>query len=348
MTVAAPFLVSYSVTSRCNLACRHCYSQSTEASGGEDLATGESLMVVDSLADWQIGLLIFDGGEPLCRSDFLDIAAYASSRGLRTVMGSNGTMIDRSTARKLRDAGIRSVAISLDAGDAETHDWFRGKEGAFKEALAGAESCKGEGLAFQFNMVLRKATLNQIPEMLRLAAEFGADAVELFDLVLAGRAKDKCQDDVLNKTERRDVMEWLAEAQAEYPLVIRVPACPMYPLILKRKEVRPRYVPVELLARIPYYRRGCAAGMPSGYLVIRSNGELNPCMLLQINLGNAKEEDIKQLWQNSPILARLRDRSLLKGACGDCEYNAACAGCRGRAHEEAGDMLASDPGCWMH
>jgi len=348
VTIAPPFLVSYSITSKCNLACRHCYSQSTEDSGSDDLATNESLMVVDSLADWQIGLLIFDGGEPLCRSDFFDIAAYASSKGLRTVMGSNGTMIDRSTARKLRDSGIRSVAISLDAADAETHDWFRGREGAFKEALAGAESCKAEGLAYQFNMVIRKATLNQIPEMLRLAVDFGADAVEIFDLVLAGRAKGECQDDVLNKMERQAVMEWLAEAQAEYPLVIRVPACPMYPLILKQKEIRPRYFPMELLTRIPYYRSGCAAGMPFGYLVIRSNGELNPCMLLQIDLGNVKDEDIKELWQNSPTLALLRDRSLLKGACGDCEYKAACAGCRGRAHEEAGDMLTSDPGCWLH
>lgn len=347
MNIPPPFLVSYSVTSKCNLTCRHCYSESTEDSGHDDLTTAESLSIIESLADWGIGLLIFDGGEPLCRDDFLDIAHHASQRGLRTVIGSNGTMIDNSMAKRLIDAGIRSVAISLDGANDETHDWFRGKEGAFREALAGAFSCKAQGLPFQFNMVVRKQTLHQIPDMLRLATEYGSDAVEIFDLVLAGRAKAECQDQALSVQERREVMEWLAETQREYPIVIRVPACPMYPIVLKQKNIQPRHVPMQILARIPYYERGCAAGMPFGYLVIRSNGELNPCMLLQVSIGNTKQDNIKELWQLSPILAQLRDRDLLKGDCGRCDYKQACSGCRGRAYEDSGDLLASDPGCWL-
>jgi radical SAM protein with 4Fe4S-binding SPASM domain len=256
-------------------------------------------------------------------------------------------MIDRATAKRLIEAGVRSVAISVDGADAETHDWFRGKEGAFQEALAGASSCKAERLPFQFNMVIRKQTLSQVPEMLRLAVESGADAAELFDLVLAGRAKRECQDQVLTLEERRGIMEWLAEAQADCPIVIRVPACPMYPLILKQKRIRPRHIPMEMLARIPYYRRGCAAGMPYGYLVIRANGELNPCMLLQVNLGNVVREAVKKVWQDSPLLAQLRNRNLIKGECGRCEHKEACAGCRGRAYEATEDPLASDPGCWL-
>ena len=347
MKVLPPFLVSYSITSKCNLACRHCYSESTRESGSDDLTTEQSLGVIDSLADWGIGLLIFDGGEPLCREDFLDLAQHSSSKGIRTVVGSNGTIIDRKTARGMVRAGIRSVAISVDGADAETHDWFRGKDGAFEEALAGASACKAEKLPFQFNMVVRKQTLGQVSEMVRLAVESGSDAIEIFDLVLAGRARTECQDQVLSIEERRELMEWLAEAQVECPIVIRVPACPMYPLILKRREIRPKHIPMELLARIPYYGRGCAAGMPFGYLVIRANGELNPCMLLQVNLGNVTASDIKEVWQDSPALTQLRDRNLLKGECGVCEYKTACAGCRGRAYEEMGDMLASAPGCWL-
>jgi radical SAM protein with 4Fe4S-binding SPASM domain len=154
------------------------------------------------------------------------------------------------------------------------------------------------------------------------------------------------------RTEQRvealaQAQERLAEAQIDHPIVIRVPACPMYPLVLKQKGIEPKHVPREILSRIPYYRRGCAAGMPFGYLVIRANGELNPCMLLQVNLGNVKEAGIKETWQQqSPVLAELRSRSLLKGECSRCEHREACAGCRGRAYEETGDMLASDPCCW--
>lgn len=92
MSRPPPFLVSYSITSKCNLTCRHCYSESTEDSGQDDLSTAQSMSIVERLADWGIGLLIFDGGEPLCRDDFLDIARHASERGLRTVIGSNGTL----------------------------------------------------------------------------------------------------------------------------------------------------------------------------------------------------------------------------------------------------------------
>jgi len=346
MNIPPPFLVSYSITSKCNLACRHCYSNSSEKAGSDDLPTEEALKLIDDIAAWGIGLLIFDGGEPLCREDFFKIAGYASGKGIRMVIGSNGTMIDKETAKHLLSVGIRSVAISIDAADAETHDWFRGKPGAFAWALRGASSCKAEGLPFQFNMVIRKQTLSQIPDMLRLAVESEAEAAELFDLVMAGRAKSECRDQVLSLDERRKVMEWLAETQIDYPIVIRVPACPMYPLILKQKAIQPKHVPMEILSRIPYYRRGCAAGMPFGYLVIRANGELNPCMLLQVDLGNVKEKGIQETWQQSPVLAKLRSRTLLKGECGRCEDREVCAGCRGRAYEETGDMLASDPGCW--
>ena len=345
--VSPPFLVSYSITSKCNLACRHCYSDSAENAGSDDMTREESLKLIQELAGWGIGLLIFDGGEPLCREDFFDIASFASSEGVRVVIGSNGTLIDRNTANKLIAAGIRSVAISIDGADSQTHDRFRGKAGAFKEALAGCAACKAEGLPFQLNMMIRQQTIPQIPEMLRLAVESGADAAEFFDLVLAGRAKRECQHEALSVVERQEVMEWLAEAQVDCPIVIRVPACPMYPLILKERRIHPKHVPMEILARIPYYSHGCAAGMPLGYLVIRANGDANPCMLLQVNLGNVKQENVRRIWEKSPVLAQLRTRELLRGECGRCEYKQTCAGCRGRAYEETGDYLASDPGCWI-
>ena len=53
------------------------------------------------------------------------------------------------------------------------------------------------------------------------------------------------------------------------------------------------------------------------------------------------------IWENSPVLAELRQRELLKGGCGDCSYKVTCSGCRGRAYEETGDTMASDPGCWL-
>jgi radical SAM protein with 4Fe4S-binding SPASM domain len=283
----------------------------------------------------------------LCREDLLDVVKYASSKGIRTTIGSNATLIDEGMAKKLREAGVMAVAISVDGVDAVTHDSFRGVSGAFEQTLKGIEACRNAGLPFQLNMVIRKDNFSQLGDMLRLAVDLGANAAEVFDLVAAGRAKHECQELVLSPGERKQAMEQLAEAQEDYPIVIRVPGCPMYPLLLQQKQIQPRHFPKEMLRRVPYYERGCAAGMPMGYIMVLSNGEVNPCMLLQVRLGNIREQSIISIWENSPVLAQLRQRELLKGECGDCSYKTTCSGCRGRAYEETGDIMATDPGCWL-
>ena len=347
MQIRPPFMVSYSITTKCNLKCKHCYSESVDQPAPDELSTEDAFQLMDDLSNWGIGLLVIDGGEPLCREDLLDVVKYASAKGIRTTLGSNGTLIDEAMAKKMLDAGVRSIAISVDGVDAQTHDSFRGMSGAFEQTFKGIEACRNSGLPFQFNMVIRKETLSQLEDMLRLAVDSGANAAEFFDLVAAGRAKQECRGQVLSHDERKQAMEWLAQAQEDCPIVIRVPACPMYPLLLKEKRIQPRHFPAEMLQRVPYYERGCAAGMPMGYVMVKSNGEVNPCMLLQVKLGNIKEQSIISIWENSPVLARLRQRESLKGACGDCFYKDTCSGCRGRAYEETGDMMAADPGCWL-
>jgi len=347
MQIQPPFMVSYSITTKCNLKCKHCYSESVEQAAPDELSTEEALHLVDDLSRWGIGLLIIDGGEPLCREDLLDIVRYASSKGIRTTIGSNGTLIDEAMARKMVDAGVMAVAISVDGVDAVTHDSFRGVDGAFEQTLRGIEACRNSGLPFQLNMVIRKDNLSQLEDMLRLAVDLGANAAEVFDLVAAGRAKNECKELVLSLEERKVAMERLAEAQEDYPIVIRVPGCPIYPLIIQEKNIKPKHFPAEMLRRIPYYGRGCAAGMPMGYVMVLSNGEENPCMLLQVNLGNIREQSIMSIWKSSPTLTKLRQRDLLKGECGVCNYKLTCSGCRGRAYEETGDMMMTDPGCWL-
>jgi radical SAM protein with 4Fe4S-binding SPASM domain len=81
--------------------------------------------------------------------------------------------------------------------------------------------------------------------------------------------------------------------------------------------------------------------------MVQCDGKVNPCMLLQIDLGNIRQRSIVSIWEDSPVLAQLRQRELLKGECGRCMYKVTCSGCRGRAYEETGDMMATDPGCWV-
>jgi len=347
MSVQPPFMVSYSITTKCNLKCKHCYSESVEEPSPDELSTEEAFEVIDQIAYMGVFLLILDGGEPLKREDFLEIARHGNEKGLVTVVGSNGTFIDRDTAKNMKDAGVRSVAISLDGATPEVHDSFRGEEGAFRKALEGAQACKTVGLPIQFGMVIRKPNLHQIPEMLKINDEFDTQAAEFFDLILSGRAKKEIAGEALSNEEREGIMNWLAEKQADYRVPIRVVACPMYTLLLQEKKIKPKCFDKDLLNRIPYYGRGCAAGVPMGYLVIRANGDIHPCMLLQINLGNTRKDKIASIWEESPVLRELRTRDKLKGYCKDCQHRDVCAGCRGRAYEETNDFMETDPGCWF-
>lgn len=346
MEAQSPFLVSYAITRACNLKCEHCYSDASEHASADELSTEEAKRLFDELAEWGVKMLILDGGEPLCREDFFELTHYATMKGLRVVVGSNGTLINEEAAMKMRKVGVQAVAISLDGAKPESHDTFRGVEGSFEKAMDGIRACKKVGLPFQFNTVIRRRILKELPNILKMAVDAGATAVEFFDLVRVKRVKDRCPDEPLTIEERRIIMEWLAEVQREYPLIIRVPTCPMYPLILKGKGVRPKMVSENLLRRIPYYDRGCAAGVPNGYITILFNGDVIPCMLLQIRLGNIRRQRLREIWGDS-LLDKLRSRSLLKGECGRCKYSEVCAGCRGRAYEETGDPLAADPGCWL-
>jgi len=343
-----PYLISYAVTRKCNLKCKHCYSDATEEQASDELSTEEAKRLLDEVAIWGIKLLIFDGGEPLCRDDFFDIAKYAAQKGLRVVIGSNGTLIDADVAKQLKTSGVMAVQISIDGAEAQTHDRFRGEVSAFDKALEGAKSCRKSGLPFQFGMTIRRSTLDELPDMLKLALDSGATAAEFFDLVQVPRVKKDIPEEVLKPDERKKVMLWLAEAQKDCPIIIRVPGCPMYTLILREKNIQPKHFPADLLKRIPYYGRGCAAGMPNGYLTILPNGDVIPCMLLQTKLGNVREKSIRRIWNNSQILSKLRNRNLLEGKCSRCIYVDKCAGCRGRAYEETGNIMATDPGCWFN
>jgi len=160
--ILPPHLISYAVTRKCNLKCKHCYSEATEKLAPDELSTDEARRLLDEIAQWGIKLLIFDGGEPLAREDFFDIASYAHQKKFRVVIGSNGTLIDLEVAKRLKASGIMAVQISIDRAVAQTHDWFRGEEGAFNKALQGAKTCRTVGLPFQFGMTIRRGTLDEL------------------------------------------------------------------------------------------------------------------------------------------------------------------------------------------
>ncbi|MBC7130814.1 radical SAM protein, partial [Candidatus Bathyarchaeota archaeon] len=174
LAVYAPFLIVWDYTRKCNLKCKHCYSNAA-ATTGKELTTHEALQVVDQLADFGVVALAFSGGEPLARKDFFEVAKHAVDSGLYVSLATNGTLIDREVARKLKKVGLNYVEISIDGSQPETHDGFRGINGAFELAIRGLKNCVDEGLCASVAVTATKGNLKEIPEILKLAEDMGAE-----------------------------------------------------------------------------------------------------------------------------------------------------------------------------
>lgn len=119
--IPPPYLISYSITRKCNLKCKHCYSDATEDSAPDELSTEDAKRLLDDIVNWEIKLLIFDGGEPLYRDDFWEIARYASLKGLRVVIGSNGTLIEPDVAKRLKSSPSSASTTWKAPGSSRCH-----------------------------------------------------------------------------------------------------------------------------------------------------------------------------------------------------------------------------------
>ncbi|MCX9014231.1 MAG: radical SAM protein, partial [Candidatus Methanoperedens sp.] len=134
--VRPPRLIAWELTNACNLACIHCRASAIKEPGPDELSTEEAKHFIDELVEYK-PILILTGGEPLLRPDVYDIAEYATKKGLRAVLATNGTLLTPEIVHRLKAAGIQRVSISIDGSSRETHDTFRAEQGAFEGALRG-------------------------------------------------------------------------------------------------------------------------------------------------------------------------------------------------------------------
>jgi radical SAM protein with 4Fe4S-binding SPASM domain len=341
-----PLVVSWNVTAKCNLKCAHCYINAGETKHIDELSTDAAKLLIHQIAEVSKPLLILSGGEPLLRKDIFELIRYGTERGLKMAMGSNGMLIDDAVARKLKDAGITTVSISLDSSVPAQHDQFRRVTGSWQRAVEAIKALKRNGIIVQVNTTVTQQNYNQIGDIFALAEKLGAENFHLFFLVPTGRGA-RIEDITPDMYEKLITSAFLKSMQ--YNLNIKPSCAPQFMRIAQETGIdMTRWV------------RGCMAGLY--YCRIYPTGEVTPCPYLPIALGNIRQKSFKDIWFNSEILQNLRDFKKLKGKCGKCEYNEVCGGCRARAYgltsdfidfcgdlheptELHGDYLAEEPWC---
>jgi heme b synthase len=298
--------------------------------------------LLDGIAEVGQPIVILTGGEPLLRPDIFEIASYGTRKGLRMVMAPNGTLITESIAEKLARAGIQRISISLDGPTKESHDEFRGVNGAFEGAIRGIKLAKAAGIEFQINTTVTKANLGEIPRIQELAVQLGAVAHHIFLLVPTGRGKYILDQEITAEQYER-TLNWFYDQRENTPLQLKATCAPHYYRILRQRAKEEGKTVTFETHGLDALTRGCLGG--TGFCFVSHRGVVQPCGFLDVDCGNVTQKPFAEIWNNSDVFQSLRNFDNLKGKCGKCEYRKVCGGCRARAYEATGDFLAEEPLC---
>jgi radical SAM protein with 4Fe4S-binding SPASM domain len=369
---ARPYVISWNLTYRCNLACEHCYLDaggtplvSTESfADRSELGTEECFKVIDEIAAFAPECLtILTGGEPLLRRDILEIVRRAAERGLWVVIGTNGVRITENLARRLAEGGARGLSLSLDALDPDRHDRFRKVRGAWRNTVEGAEILNRTGLPFIVQTTAGAHNLGELDAIADFAHDrLAAKVWNLYFLVPTGRGQFVSD---ITPAQYDEVLAALFRIQGKYArrMLVNAKCAPHYiKTVLEQAgaatDPAPTSTPTPTdgeparapaspdLSRIRIYSGG-AGGCPAGthYMGIRPNGDVTPCPYLPVFAGNLRNAALADLWTSSELFDGIRRRASLGGRCGACEMNGHCGGCRARAYGMSGDLMAEDPLC---
>ncbi|MBI5492053.1 MAG: radical SAM protein [Deltaproteobacteria bacterium] len=333
MESAPPFLISWNITRQCNLKCAHCYLDAKELSGEGELTTLEAKKALDRISSTSPqAMLILTGGEPLLRPDIFEIASYASAFGFTVVIGTNGTLINDNSVKRLMDGGVKGFGLSLDSAGPAYHDRFRGMEGAWGRTMEAIDILRENKCAFQLQFTATRENKNEIPGIIRLAVEKGAMAVNIFFLVCTGRGQEMTD---LTPKEYEEVLRYIARAGQDYKgrLLVRARCAPHFVRIASEEDIDSAS-----------FTSGCIAG--KGYLRVSPDGFVTPCPYIPVNSGslNIKDSGFGYILENDPMFKLLSTASP-GGPCRDCEFALSCGGCRARALASTGDLMGADPWC---
>ncbi len=350
-------VVFWNLTDRCNLACAHCYGGSgPEQHRRGELTTPEATALIDDLAAMGIPLILFSGGEPLLRNDLWDLCRHAGEHGIKMALSTNGTLITREIARRIRKNGIEYAGISLDGACAETHDRFRNSPGAFDRARAAFGHCRTEGVRCGVRVTLTRENFGELEELIDLSQSLGASRFCLYWLVPSGRGRENYSRLQLGKNEIVSALDVLCRKATEIDptsmefLTVDAPQDCIHLLGTMERARSPDLAEAKEL--ISTLKGGCSAG--DRVANIDPCGNVYPCQFARSDeflIGNIREKRFSELWADpvNPVLARFRERPRdLRGKCGCCSHRDLCGGgCRVRAYEASGVFSADDPFCFV-
>jgi radical SAM protein with 4Fe4S-binding SPASM domain len=334
----SPMVVFYEVTRACDLLCKHCRASAQPHCDPRELSGVTARAMIDDLARFpKPPLLVLTGGDPLKRGDVFDLVEHAAARGLVVAMTPSATpLVTADAIQRLHASGLHRLAVSLDGGDAVTHDGFRRVAGSFAQTLWIVAEARRIGLPVQINTTVARHNLHQIDALAELIGGMDVALWSVFFLVPTGRAQVEQR---ITAEECEDVFERLWHHQRQHRFPIKTTEAPHYRRFVLQKV---KGSGTRGAARLP----SVGTNDGKGVMFVSHTGEIYPSGFLPIRCGRFPQDSVVEVYQNSPLFQSLRDPDQLKGKCGVCEYNEICGGSRSRSYAlSGGDPLAPEPDC---
>ena len=346
-------VVVWNVTRACNLKCIHCYAHAVARSRERELTTEQAKAMMDDLQGFGVPVILFSGGEPLVRPDLVELARYAVDKGMRAVISTNGTLISQDRAKALKKVGLSYVGVSLDGMEA-VNDQFRGKKGAFKDAMTGIKNCQDVGLKVGLRFTINRINKEEIPRIFDLLEKENIPRVCFYHLVYAGRGSDLMEQD-LDHEETRKAVDLIMDrtkdlhdrGKAKEVLTVDNHSDGPYLYLRMLKQRNPRAEEVLELLKM---NEGNNSGRGIG--CISWDGSVHADQFWRhYTFGNILERPFSQIWTDlsNPLMVKLKDKKrYVKGRCASCQWLDICGGnFRVRAEAATGDLWAPDPACYL-
>jgi len=332
-------VLQWHITERCNYRCSHCYQESYD---GEELSFAEMVGVLGQFKELverqnaedrpfrTRGDVRITGGEPFVRKDCLQFLEVLSENRnwLRFGVLTNGSYVDESMARRLRELGTAFVQVSVE-GAKETNDRIRG-EGAYDRAAAALVNLVRQGIRSLISFTAQRGNFHEFKDVAELGRRLGVSRVWSDRLIPFGTGAAMRQE-MLSPEETRRFFEIMFEARTEAGRSFcrtDISMCRALQFLVGGGE--------------PYH---CAAG--DDLLTLQPDGDVYPCRRMPIRVGNAREESLTEIYYGAELLRELRDRSRVADGCEDCRYAQRCGGgLRCLSYAVFGDPFRADPGCW--
>lgn len=347
-------VVVWNMTKRCNLKCIHCYAQAkAETYRGKELSTDEGKKLIDDLARFGVPVILFSGGEPLLREDLPELIGYATQKGMRAVISTNGTLITEEKARIFAQLALSYIGVSID-GIESINDAFRGVEGAYEKAITGIRNARKAGIKTGLRFTMYKRNYNEVPKIFDLIEKENIERVCFYHLVYAGRGSNLIKEDLTHE-ESRQIVDYIMDRTKDSfnkgrkieVLTVDNHADGPYIYLRLLKENPSR---AEEVYQLLMMNEGNSSGV--GIACIDEKGNVHADQFWRhYSFGNVQERPFSEIWMDTSneLMTKLKEKKkFVRGRCAACRWLNVCGGnFRVRAEAVSGDIWADDPQCYL-